>query len=131
MYGAGEATLEYPLRPDVAVLMPHPALLTDCPHSACGSIQAKMELRLSHTHPIYRDDNKQLYGALEVALRGTTYDSLINTFQRTSNGRGAYLALIAQHAGKDKWVKILRDAKSYVNEAKWDGTTSQLMHRSM
>ena len=35
--------------------------------------------------------------------------------------------LIAKHAGKDKWVKILRDAKTYVNERKWDGTTSELL----
>ena len=35
--------------------------------------------------------------------------------------------MIGQHAGKDKWVKILRDAKTYVNERKWDGTTSYLL----
>ena len=58
VYGAREATLEYLLRPDTAVLMPHPPLLADCPHSAVGSIQGELSLRLSHTHPLYRDDNK-------------------------------------------------------------------------
>ena len=37
------------------------------------------------------------------------------------------MVLISQHAGKDKWIKILRTAKTYVNEAKWDGQTSQLL----
>ena len=35
--------------------------------------------------------------------------------------------MIARHAGKDKWFKILRDAKTYVNERKWGGTTSYLL----
>ena len=35
--------------------------------------------------------------------------------------------MIAQYAGKDKWVKILQDAKTYVNERKWDGTTSYIL----
>ena len=35
--------------------------------------------------------------------------------------------MIAQNAGKDKWVKVLRDTKTYVNERKWYGTTSYLL----
>ena len=64
---------------------------------------------------------------LEVALRGTKFEASIKPFQRTGNGRGAYEALISKHAGKEKWIKILRDAKIYVNERKWDGTTSYLL----
>ena len=60
-------------------------------------------------------------------LRGTTYEASIKPFQRTGNGRGAYKALIVQHAGKDTWVNILWYAKTYVNERKWDGTTSYLL----
>ena len=58
---------------------------------------------------------------------GTTYKASIKSFQRTGNGRGDYKALIAQHAGKDNWVKILQDAKIYVNERKLDGTTSYIL----
>ena len=35
--------------------------------------------------------------------------------------------MISQHYGKYKWVKILRDAKTYFNEREWDGTTSYLL----
>ena len=62
-----------------------------------------------------------------ITMCGTTFEASINPFQSTGNGRGAYEALISQHAGKDKWIKILRDAKTYVNERKWDGTTSYLL----
>ena len=127
VYGSRNATLEYLMRDSEVVAMPHPALTVDCPHSAVGSIQEEQTLRLSHDHPLYKDDNKQLYSVLEIALRGTTYDSSINSFKKASDGRAAYLALISQHAGKDKWIKILRAAKTYVNEAKWDGQTSQLL----
>ena len=36
----------------------------------------------------------------------------------TGNCCGAYKYFIAQHAGKDKWVDIFRDDKTYVNESK-------------
>ena len=128
VFGARKSTLEYLLRKEKAVNPTPPTLLANCPHSAdAGSIQGEQARRLSHTHPLYRDDNKTLFGVLEVALRGTVYEASIKPFQRKAEGRKAYLALIAQHAGKDKWVKILRDAKTYVNEKKWDGTTGQLM----
>ena len=48
-------------------------------------------------------------------------------FQRLADGRGSYLALIAQHAGRDKWIAILRTDKEYVNNRKWDGTTTTTM----
>ena len=60
-------------------------------------------------------------------MRVTNYEASLNPFQRTDNGRGAYKDLIHQHAGKDKWVKILRDAKKYLNEIKWYGTTIYLL----
>ena len=62
-----------------------------------------------------------------MALGGTSYDAFTKLFQKTSDRCKACLALFAHHAGKDKLVKILRDAKAYVNERKWDGTTSQLL----
>ena len=121
VYGARKSTLEYLIRAKIAVSMPHPGLATGQPHSdEAVSIQGEQALRLSHTHPLYRDDKKSLFVVLEVALRGTTFDSSIKPFQRTGNGHGAYEALISQHDGKDKWIKILRDAKTYVNKRKWD-----------
>ena len=128
VYGSSKSTLEYLIREKNSVEMPHPGLAAGQPHSdEAGSIQGEQDLRLSHTHPLYRDDKKSLFAVLEVALHGTTFEASIKPFQRTGNGHGAYEALISQHAGKDKWIKILRDAKTYFNERKWDGTTSYLL----
>ena len=66
-------------------------------------------------HPLYRDNNKKLSGILEDYTRGTTYEVYIKTFHRSRNGRGAYLAIISQHAGSEKWIIILRYAKYFVN----------------
>ena len=81
-------------------------------------MQGSKPFRISHTHPLFRDDNGQFYGMLEEAVRGTVYEATIKPFQRRADGRGSYLSLIAQHEGRDKWIAILRTAKEYVNNRK-------------
>ena len=128
VYGARKSTLEYLIRSKIALAIPHPGLATGQNHWAeSWSFQGEQALSLSHTHPLYCDENKSLFSVLEVALRGTTFEASIKTFQRTGNGRGAYEALISQHAGKYKWIKIIHDAKTSVNKRKWDVTTSYLL----
>ena len=70
---------------------------------------------------------KKFYGILEEAVRGTAYEAKIKPFQRLADGRDSYLALIAQHAGRDKCIAIMRTTKEYVNSKKWDGTTTNTM----
>ena len=68
IYGARKATLEYLVRKEVSVVMPHPGLLADHPHSqAAKSIQGEQVNCLSHTHSLYQRDNDQLYPMLEAA----------------------------------------------------------------
>ena len=123
-FGARGCTLAYLLRPNSAVDAAAPDLLPNQPYSSCGSIEAEMTERLSHSHALYPIDNATLYAELEEALRGTSYEASIKPFEKRRDGRGAYLALIAQHAGKDKWVAIIDEAEKYINSKKWDGTTS-------
>ena len=61
---------------------------------------------------------------LKAATRGTIYEAIIKPFRMAHNRRGAYLALISQHAGKDKGDTALRTTKDYINNRKWDGTTA-------
>ena len=108
--------------------MPHPTLVLNRPYSTLvGLVAGEQALQLSHTHPLFRDDNQQFYGILEKAVRGTVCETTIKPFQRLADGRCSYLALIAQHAGQDKWIVILRTAKEYMNNRKWDGTTATTM----
>ena len=128
VFGARKATLEYLLRTNDAVVAPQPPLMLEHPYYAdAGPIQGEQNTRLSLSHPFYRDENKSFFVILEVSLCGTSYEASIKPFQKTGNGSGSYKSLIAQHAGKDKRVKILRGAKIYVNERKLDGTTSHLL----
>ena len=80
--------------------MPHPTLVLNLPYSTLtGSVSGEQALRISHTLPLFRYDNKQFYGILEEAVCGTVYEATINPFHRRADGHDSYLALIAQHAG--------------------------------
>ena len=59
VYGASKSILEYLIRDKIAVAMPHPGLATDQTHSSeAGSIMGEQDICLSHTYPLYCDDNK-------------------------------------------------------------------------
>ena len=86
--------LAYIICADSDVPMPAPPLAPNQPHSeAHGSIEYKLVERASHEHPLFRDDNSEVYFKLEEATHGTTYAVSIKPFQCTKNGRGAYAAL--------------------------------------
>ena len=90
------------------LVMPHYTLVLNRPYSTLtGLVAREQSLRLSHTHPLFRDDNQQFYGILEEAVLGTVYDATIKPFQRREYGCGSYLALIAEHAGRYKWIEIM------------------------
>jgi hypothetical protein len=50
---------------------------------------------------LFREDNLAVYYKLEEATRATSYSASIKLYQRTKNGRYAWLALSNQYAGKD------------------------------
>ncbi len=68
-----------------------------------GSVEGEMIVRLSHTHPLYKLDNGQVFDVIEAALCGTSISPSIAQFCKTRDGRAAYLALVSQHAGRDVW----------------------------
>jgi hypothetical protein len=67
-----------------------------------GSVEGEMIARLSHTHPLFKSDNGQVFDVIEAALHGTSISPSIAQFHKTRDGRAAYLALVSQHAGRDK-----------------------------
>ena len=60
-------------------------------------------------------------------MRGSRYKASIKPFKIRSDGRGTIGAFNSQHSGRDKWLQILSEAKTYVNTAKWNGTTSMTL----
>ena len=123
--GSSMIPLAYLFRDDENAAVPAPALLANERYSeAHGSIEGELIARASHTHNKFRDDNAKLFSYLEIATRTTQYASSIRPFARTKNGRGAYLALIAQYAGKDKWQEELKKQEQFICNRYWKGNSN-------
>ena len=64
-------------------------LIAHQPHSAdYGSITKELVALTSHYHPLYAQDNGNMYDRIERALPGTSHSSAIICFRRTRDGRG-------------------------------------------
>lgn len=101
-------------------------LLQNSYHGASGSLIEELTARLPHTGPIYRNDNKTVYMKIEEAVRGTSVESTIKSFSRTKDGRGAYLALVANHAGDVKYRGISKKRLNFLQNVKWNGRSYPL-----
>ena len=120
--GSRMCALSYVTREDAAVPAAAPPLAHNMPHSTeHGSVQDEMVARISHNHPIYPADNKQVYLYLEKATRGSAVAATLKVFQATKNGRGALIAIRSQHAGDDKWDKLIREADELIHNRVWKG----------
>ena len=117
--------LIYVIRTEVAVPAAAPPLANNQPHSTeHGSIEAELIARASHTHPLFRDDNAMVYHYLEEATRTTSYAASIKPFQRSKDGRGAWLALTTQYAGTDKWEAEIKKMEQLLHTRVWKGQSN-------
>lgn len=102
-----------------------PATAHNMPHSAeFGSVEGDLVARASHAHPLYRDDNSQVYYDLEEATRGMSYAASIKPFQRAKDGRGAWLSLVQQYAGQDKWLAEIKRMDELLHNHVWKGQSN-------
>lgn len=117
--------LSYVVRETEAVPAIAPVLALDLPHSEqFGSVEEDLIQRASHTHPLFRDDNAQVYYDVEEGLRGTSYLASIKPHQRAKNGRGAYRSIVSQYAGADKWQAELKKQEDVVHNRIWKGQSN-------
>ena len=86
-----------------------------------GSLNDELIARLNHTGPIYKNDNTSVFMKIEKASRGTSVESTVKSFARRKDGRGAFLALIANHAGDTKYRAILKKRMNLLQNIKWNG----------
>jgi len=120
--GVRTIPLIYVIRTDENVPAAAPALATHQPHSEMhGSVEGELIARASHNHPLFRNDNGQVYHYLEEATRTTVYAASLKPFQRARDGRAAWLALVAQYAGVDKWEAELKRQEDIMHTRKWKG----------
>lgn len=126
-FGA-KGPLRYVLRedPDVPPEEEDP-LGNNCHYSdAAGSMLEELTRRLSHTGPTYRDDNKTVFMAISTAVAGTSVETTIKSFSRQKDGRGAYFALITNHAGDVKYRSIYKLRMNLLTNIKWNGRSYPL-----
>ena len=121
-YGLRYILLDYIIRDNAQV--PTEAddpLLNIEPFGASESVLAELVKRASHTHPLYKQDNEEVYRLLEQAARNSSYISTVKTFDRRKDGRGAWEALKQAHISDDKWDTICRENSKWMITSKWNG----------
>ena len=123
--GVRTIPLSYVIRAEAVVPNAVPPLEVGQPYSTeHGSVEAELIARASHEDALFRNDNNQVYHFLEEATRTTTYAASIKPFQGNRNGRGAWLALIAQYAGVDKWEAEIKKQEQLLHTRKWKGQSN-------
>ena len=131
--GVRNCPLEYVVREIDLVAAACPPLEPNEPHLLVhgGSIEGDMIARMSHTHPLFKVDNGAVFELIENSVRGTAIAASIAPFRRVRDGRGAFMAIQAQHAGKDVWDKLHKEAESTLQTYKWSGTANVTLAHHM
>lgn len=101
-------------------------LQAGCHYGASGSMLEELVKRLPHSGPIFQDDNKTVFMMISTAVSGTSVESTIKSFSRKKDGRGAYLALISNHAGETKYRAILKARMNLLQNIRWNGRSYPL-----
>ena len=119
--------LRYVLRDEPIVpLVGNQPLDQNAYYGASGGLYDELVARLPHIGPIYKNDNAEVYQKIEEATRGTSVESTIKPFLRRKDGRGAFLALIANHDGEVKYRAIAKKRQNLQQTIKWTGNSYAL-----
>ena len=126
MLGVANIPLAYIIRETVERPNPLPALVTDRPWSVGkSSIMDELIAHFPHEGPAYEADNAQVFNLLAATLSGTSAMASITRYQRTRNGRQAYLDLVTHNLGSAKWEKTVEAAENVLSSRVWNGKNSR------
>jgi hypothetical protein len=129
LIGVRTIPLAYVIRPEATV----PTIggqANGTPHSTeHGAVETELIARASHAHALFREDNSAVYYKLEEATRATSYAASIKPYQRTKNGREAWLALSNQYAGRDKWEAEIKRHEQLLHTRLWKGQSNFTLER--
>ena len=102
--GARNAPLTYLTRPEALPPAILAARAVDQPFSTdYESIEQELKFCVKHDHTLGKSDNNTLYQLIDRAVAGHDVSATVAPFRRKQDGRGAYLAIVTQHAGKSVW----------------------------
>jgi hypothetical protein len=90
-----------------------------------------MITRMSHQPAFFKVDNATVFDILDSVLRGTITHASIAQYRCPRDGRSAYINVCAQHAGKDVWDKLHKDAEDMLQNRKWNGMANVTLSQHM
>ena len=85
--------------------------------------------RATHDHPLFSFDNALVFSYLEEATRGTVPGASMKGYIRRKNGRGAFMAIVEQHAGEDKIKTQLKEKQHFLLNRRYTGQNNQLLEK--
>ena len=88
-----------------------------------------MIARATHDHPLFSFDNACVFFYLEEATRGTVPGASLKGYIRRKNGRGAFIAIVEQHAGEDKIKTQLKEKQHFLLNQRYTGQNNQLLEK--
>ena len=122
--------MAYAIGPDATVPTIGPQATGRTPQFAeHEEIETELIFRASHGHPLFREDNSAVYYKLEEATRATSYAASIKPYQRTKNGRDAWLVVSSQYAGNDKWEAEIKHHEQLLHTRMWKGQSNLTLER--
>ena len=95
-------------------------LLPSCYYGKSASLISELEYRLPHRGPIFKNDNATVHVKIEEDALRTSVESTIKSFSRLKHGRGAFQALIINHAGDVKHRSISKKRFNFLQNMKWN-----------
>ena len=84
-----------------------------------SSVEMELTNRALHFNPIFREDNEAVYHCLEAATQGTSNVALLNPYQWTKYGKGAFQSIIKQHACEDKRESDIKKDEGLLHNCSW------------
>jgi hypothetical protein len=90
-----------------------------------------MIARMLHWHSLFKADNGAVFKLIQTAVRGTPIAASIAPICCNQNGCRAFFAIQAQHAGKDVWDKLVKEAKTVLQNRKWLVITNVTLAKHM
>lgn len=119
--------LIYVLREDATVASEvDDPLDTNAHYEKSGSMIEEIIQHLPHTGSIYKDDNKTVFMMISKSVAGTSAEFTIKSFSRRKDGRAAYLALVSNHDGDEKYRAIVKSRMNMLQNVKWNGRSFPL-----
>jgi hypothetical protein len=113
-YGIEGTPLEYIVRAEVELPVTDPGF---------GNPTFRSELirRAHHTGDPYQIDNEAVFTLMRHVTHGTDAWAFVKQFDRTKDGRGAYLSFKAQYAGASHISQVKNKAENTLNTIFWNG----------